>query len=97
MQEPLVRAETCHDPDNVTGTVPSRNPCTAERVHTNAGCASERKSIPQYGLGKSVKRIRISGQDTDETPSTSRLRTSENNGESYNRKPIYYVLCLTFI
>ncbi len=38
--------------------------------------------IPQYGVGTSVKRIRIPEHGVSDEPSTSRLRTSENNGKS---------------
>ncbi len=90
-QEVLIGMETCHESDNVIQTTPSRSPCMEERVHMNAICASECtsidntsvvRSIPQYGCGKGIKRIRLSEQDAGDTPSTSRLRTSENNGKS---------------
>ncbi len=35
---------------------------------------------PQYGCGQGVKRVRFSEQEPTDSPSTSRLMTSENNG-----------------
>ncbi len=90
-EEPLDSTETCHKPENVTGSISPRGVSVENSVHTVAGCASERISVgntsaecptPQYGLGAGVKRIRILEQDADDVPSTSRLRTSENNGKS---------------
>ncbi len=90
-EEPLDSTETCHEPENVTGSISSRGASVENSVHTVAGSASERISVgntsaecptPQYGLGTGVKRIRIPEQDADGAPSTSHLRTSENNGKS---------------
>ncbi len=72
VQEPLNSTETCHDPENVTGTASSRGVSVGNVVHTVASEVSERMSIentsvvrttPQYGLEKCVKRIRIPEQD----------------------------------
>ncbi len=91
MQESLDSTETCHEPENVTGGVSSRGASVENSVHTVAGSASESIAVgntsmehppTHYGLGKGVKRIRIPEQSSSDTPSTSRLRTSENNGKS---------------
>ncbi len=91
VQESLDSTETCHEPENITGGVSSRGASVENSVHTVADSASEsisvgnisaNCSIPQYGLGAGVKRIRILEQDGSDAPSTSRLRTSENNGKS---------------
>ncbi len=90
-EEPLDSTETCHETENVTGSISSRGASVENSVHMVASEVSERISLgntsagcptPQYGLGTGVKRIRIPEQDADDAPSTSRLRTSENNGKS---------------
>ncbi len=91
VQESLDSTETCHEPENVTGGVSFRGASVENSVHTVADSASESISVgntsterppTQYRVGACVKRIRIPEQDDSDEPSTSRLRTLENNGES---------------
>ncbi len=88
-QEITVRTEVRHEPDNVIQTSPSHDACSEERVHTaNASTSTHTdangspvlRMTPQYGCGQGEKRVRFSEQEPTDSPSTSRLRTSENNG-----------------
>ncbi len=87
--EITVRTEVRHELDNVIQTSPSQGACSDERIHTaNAGTSTHTdatgstvlRMTPQYGCGQGVKRMRFSEQEPTVSPSTSRLRTSENNG-----------------
>ncbi len=85
-QEVVVRTEPHHKPDNVTQTSPSHGPSSEERVHTapidtTAHMVVASSPMPRmYGCGQGVKRFRLPEQETGDTPITSYLRTSENNG-----------------
>ncbi len=87
--EITVRTEVRHETDNVIQTTPSQGECLDERNHTaNAGTSTRTdacgstvlRMIPQYGCGQGVKRMRFSEREPTDSPSTSRLRPSENNG-----------------
>ncbi len=87
--EITVRTDVRHEPDNVTQTSPSQGTCSDEGIHasnsgtntlTPANDSTVQRTTPRYGCGQGVKRMRFTEQEPAVRPSTSRLRTLENNG-----------------
>ncbi len=87
--EITVRTDVRHEPDNVTQTSPSQGARSDEGIHasnsgtstlTPANDSTVQRTTPQYGCGQGVKRMRFTEQEPAVRASTSRLRTSENNG-----------------
>ncbi|XP_058602536.1 G-box-binding factor-like [Onychostoma macrolepis] len=79
LQEDVVGTESRHEPDNVTR--PSHGPSLEEGTHTSLATS------PQCTGGQGVKRRRLPEEDeVDDSPSTRRLRTSENNKQDYDEE-----------
>ncbi|XP_058601930.1 sterol regulatory element-binding protein 2-like [Onychostoma macrolepis] len=79
LQEDVVGTESRHEPDNVTR--PSHGPSLEEGTNTSLATS------PQCTGGQGVKRRRLPEEDeVDDSPSTRRLRTSENNEQDYDEE-----------
>ncbi|XP_016329674.1 uncharacterized protein LOC107678790 [Sinocyclocheilus anshuiensis] len=89
LQEVVVSSESRHETNNVIRTTPERVTSSEEGSHTLIASTSDHtpaaSSSPtpqlrsQHTGGQGVKRLRLQEQDTDDSPTTTRLRTSENN------------------
>ncbi|KAF4100763.1 hypothetical protein G5714_018959 [Onychostoma macrolepis] len=91
-REIVVETELRHEPANVTTSAPSHTECSDERLHTPTIRANARTVVTNpptqrmYGCGQAVKRVRLPEQETSDSPSTSHLRTSENNEQDHDQR-----------
>ncbi|KAF4102661.1 hypothetical protein G5714_015544 [Onychostoma macrolepis] len=86
LQEDVVGTESRHEPDNVTR--PSHGPSSEEGTHTSLATNPPAPELsPQCTGGQGVQRRRLPEEDeVDDSPSTRRLRTSENNEQDYDEE-----------
>ncbi|XP_058644238.1 uncharacterized protein LOC131547582 [Onychostoma macrolepis] len=84
--------ELRNEPANVTTAAPSHTECSDEQLHTPTIRANARTDVIEpptqrmYGCGQAVKRARLPEQETNDSPSASRLRTSENNEQAHDQR-----------
>ncbi|KAF4110720.1 hypothetical protein G5714_007751 [Onychostoma macrolepis] len=87
-----VGTELRHEPANVTTSAPSHTGCSDEQLHTPTIRANactfviDPPTQQMYGCGQAVKRLRLPEQETSDSPSTSHLRTSENNEQDHDQR-----------
>ncbi|XP_058637566.1 uncharacterized protein LOC131543795 [Onychostoma macrolepis] len=92
VQREIVGAKLRHESANVTTTAPSHTECSDEQLHTPTVRANAHTDVidpstqRMYGCGQAVKRVRLSEQETSDSPSTRRLRTSENNEQDHDQR-----------
>ncbi|XP_052436036.1 nucleolar protein 10 [Carassius gibelio] len=88
-QEVEISTESQHAIGHVTNPASADAPAPEGGCHNLPDVSSVRTEVsvtcrPRHSEGKGVKRLRLPEWGTDDVPSTSRLRSSENNEQRYD-------------